>query len=211
MKIGMKRIGMSMLIVIILFSAVIAFALPGMPHKFFGDVMIDGLPAPDGLWVEAVIDGVFYEWGLTSGGQYGWDIADLFNVPADDPDTSEKEGGVSGDWVEFYVDGFYADTAYFENGASTWFDLHVTTTVYELQLYAGWNLIGLPFIPDDPSIEVVLGDILYHVESVWTYDAWSGYWSSYSPYAPSDLTMMVDGKGYWIKVWEDVLWEMGTG
>ena len=43
------------------------------------------------------------------------------------------------------------------------------------------------------------------------FDGETGYWSSYAPGAPSDLTEMVDGKGYWIKVSADVLWEIDTG
>jgi len=70
----------------------------------------------------------------------------------------------------------------------------------EIVLFEGWNLIGLPFTPEDPSIEVVLADILDNVESVWAYDGETGYWFSYSPGAPSDLMEMIDRKGYWINI-----------
>lgn len=73
-------------------------------------------------------------------------------------------------------------------------------TTSEILLFEGWNLIGLPFAPENPSIEVVLADIIADVYSVWAYDAVTGLWSSYSPGAPSDLTMMVDDKGYWINL-----------
>ncbi len=73
-------------------------------------------------------------------------------------------------------------------------------------LYEGWNLIGIPFIPDDPSIEVMLSNILPYVEAVWTYDGETDTWSSYSPGAPSNLVEMVGGKGYWIKMNEDITW-----
>jgi len=66
-----------------------------------------------------------------------------------------------------------------------------------------WNLIGLPSRPEDPSIEVVLTDVLGNLESVWAYEGETSTWSSYSPGAPSDLTEMVEGKGYWIKMTED--------
>ena len=78
--------------------------------------------------------------------------------------------------------------------------IDVSTAVYERQLYEGWNLISLPRIPEDPSITVMLYDIIDYVESVWTYNAATGLWLSYSPGAPSDLTKMVDGKGYWISM-----------
>jgi len=69
--------------------------------------------------------------------------------------------------------------------------------VTDISLSVGWNLVSLPLIPDDSSIEVVLAGLV-GVKSVWTYDA--GIWYSYSPGAPSDLTEMVDGEGYWMSM-----------
>lgn len=86
-------------------------------------------------------------------------------------------------------------------GSSQVFSQQSTTS--EIALFEGWNLIGLPLVPEDPSIEVVLSEILDHVESVWAFDGEIDTWSSYSPGAPSDLTEMVDGKGYWIKMKAD--------
>lgn len=208
MKLDKKRISAVTLILIALISVSISMvlAVPGIPHQFYGAVTVDGLPAPDWLYVDAYIDGVLYEWVYTEGGEYGW--ATMFKVVADDPDTLLKEGGVAGDWVDFYVDGFYATSFIFANGGSTSLDLDVTTTAYELQLYAGWNLIGIPGIPVDPTIDVMLGNILPYVESVWTYDGGTGYWSSYNPYGPGDLDYMFDGKGYWIKMIANIIWEI---
>jgi len=210
MKIETRRINAVMLVVLIAVSTTIVFAVPGMPHQFYGDVTIDGLPAPDGAWVDIVIEtadgGEFYYSTSTSEGRYGYDP--LFKVPADDPDTTEIEGGVNGDIVYFYVDLIYATSYVFENGGTNELDLDVSTSVYEIQLYEGWNLIGIPGIPEDPSIEVMLYDIIDCVESVWAYDGETGYWSSYSPYAPSDLTEILDGKGYWIKMTTDMVWEI---
>ena len=73
---------------------------------------------------------------------------------------------------------------------------------YEIPLYEGWNLIGIPFIPDDPSIEIVLSEIIDCVECVWAFDGQTKTWSSYLPAVPKlgDLTEMVAGRGYWILV-----------
>ncbi len=81
----------------------------------------------------------------------------------------------------------------------------------ELALFEGWNLIGIPFCPEDPSIELMLYDILDYVESVWTYEAYTGTWLSYTPGAPSNLTQIIEGKGYWIKVSTTLVWELGIG
>ncbi len=71
--------------------------------------------------------------------------------------------------------------------------------VTDITLSEGWNLVSLPLIPTDPSVTVVLSGLV-GLESVWSYDATTEQWSSYSPGAPSDLTEMVDGYGYWIEM-----------
>jgi len=69
-------------------------------------------------------------------------------------------------------------------------------------LQKDWNLISLPLVPANSSISSVLSLLLKEglLESVWTYDAETGTWHSYSPGAPPDLTTMVDGKGYFLKM-----------
>jgi len=79
------------------------------------------------------------------------------------------------------------------------------TDTCEIPLFVGWNLVGLPCMPEDPSIEVVLSEIIYYVECVWTFDGEAKTWSSYSPGAPSNLAEIVDDKGYWIKVNTDAI------
>jgi hypothetical protein len=73
---------------------------------------------------------------------------------------------------------------------------------YPIELYKGWNLISLPLVPANSSISSVLSLLLKEglLESVWAYDAETKTWHSYAPGAPPDLTTMVDGKGYFIKV-----------
>ena len=73
----------------------------------------------------------------------------------------------------------------------------VPVAEYDIALSAGWNLISLPLIPENSTIEAVLTD-LDGVEAVWSYEA--GTWYSYAPDVPSDLTEMTDGKGYWIEM-----------
>jgi hypothetical protein len=75
-------------------------------------------------------------------------------------------------------------------------------TWYPVELYPEWNLISLPLVPANSSINNVLSLLLKEglLESVWTYDAETKTWHSYAPGAPPDLTTMVDGKGYFIKV-----------
>jgi hypothetical protein len=89
-------------------------------------------------------------------------------------------------------------TDYAENTASVLVEVEILEAqrAYAIELYKGWNLISLPLIPNDSSIEVILADIAAVVDRVWTYDAETKLWSGW----PGTLTEMVDGKGYWIKM-----------
>ncbi len=73
---------------------------------------------------------------------------------------------------------------------------------FDIPLKPGLNLISLPLVPDDSAIETVLASILDQVETVWHYDTTGPVpeWRSYGPGAPSDLTTMKDGLGYWVKI-----------
>jgi len=72
-------------------------------------------------------------------------------------------------------------------------------TAYNIGLYAGWNLISLPLIPDDSSIDVVLSGVS-EISSVyyWYNDGTSTGWQSYVPGSGGTLTAMEDGKAYFI-------------
>jgi len=89
------------------------------------------------------------------------------------------------------------------NEANATITVEVTTSLtgYNVELVEGWNLVSLPLIPTDSSIEIVLGDADAVTEVVWSYDAEATEWYMYNSSAPeaSDLSTMVDGKGYWIK------------
>ena len=204
MKVERRKLAIILLLSLALTSFALVYAIPQPPHKFYGSVTVGGVAAPDGTIVLAKIDGTLYEATTTTGGAYGWDP--MFNVPADDTDTGPVEGGVTGDTIEFYVNGIYATSYTFAVGGMTQLNLEITVDAYEIQLYAGWNLIGIPFIPVNPSIEVMLSNILLHVEAVWAYDGDTGFWSSYRPGAPSDLSEIIDGRGYWIKMPSDMVW-----
>gem|GEM_PF-1980653 len=74
----------------------------------------------------------------------------------------------------------------------------------DISLSEGWNLISLPLIPDDSSIDVVLADISNSVNMVEYYynnGPEDQGWLWYQPgVAESTLTTMEDGKGYWVNM-----------
>jgi PKD repeat protein len=99
-------------------------AVPQPSHQFYGTVTIAGEPAPDGTLIEAVINTTVYATTTTLDGKYGY--TPVFKVPADDPDTPQKEGGKDGDIVHFYAARTYATNYTFASGATTQLDLAIT-------------------------------------------------------------------------------------
>ena len=103
------------------------WALPEPPHKFFGTVTIGASPADGGVSVEARIGNVQFSQlvagdgtatssaSTESDGRYG--ISKSFQVCGDDLSSVQKEGGVNGDAVQFFVNGVLATTSV--NGSTT--------------------------------------------------------------------------------------------
>jgi len=77
-----------------------AQASPEMPYGIWGSVIINGKPAPDGTEVTASINGTQITSIKTiAGGIY------TLTIPADNPTTKQKEGGVKGDIVSYNING----------------------------------------------------------------------------------------------------------
>ncbi|MDD5312725.1 MAG: hypothetical protein PHO26_06805 [Dehalococcoidia bacterium] len=110
--------------------AVPASAIPPAPHQFYGNVYVGGVAASSGTTIIARINGVQMGPSTTvdSQGRYGYS-SPLFRVPADNPDTAEKDGGVTGDTIQFFVGGTQAYQSYvFQVGGNTNLDLTVAGT-----------------------------------------------------------------------------------
>ena len=122
MEIKKKTLVLSAILMLVLLCDA-AMAIPMPPHQFAGNVTIDGKPAPDGTVVSARIGGVEYVREETVNGKYGF--REPFRVPTDDPDTAEKEGGVNGEVVEFYVNNELAANATFSFGGMTNLNLKI--------------------------------------------------------------------------------------
>lgn len=74
-----------------------------------------------------------------------------------------------------------------------------TPQTCDISLGRGWNLISVPYLMEDESIEAVLGDISENVAVVQYFDANMQSWLTYAPGNDSStLTTIEDGKGYWI-------------
>ena len=79
---------------------------------------------------------------------------------------------------------------------------------HTLPLEAGWNLVALPAVPQDPDLQGLLAPLEDKVISAWSFDALSGSWRGYNPAIPelSDLNFLVPGVGYWIQMNESAEW-----
>lgn len=80
--------------------------------------------------------------------------------------------------------------------------LHKETN--DIVLYSGWNLISSPLIPEDTSLEVVLGDLIANgsVDLVTTFTG-GGQMPTESRWEPpvvEQLGTIEDGQGYWFKM-----------
>lgn len=111
------------LISIGLFLPVFVFAQsPSLPHQFFGSVSFVNSAAPNGLLIEAKINGSVVGSSLISGGNYGYNPNLLFAL--------DNSGVNAGKIIEFYVDGIKAnETAVFVNGNSSKLNLIIPASL----------------------------------------------------------------------------------
>jgi hypothetical protein len=92
-------------------------------------------------------------------------------------------------------------------------DLGGVAYAYTVSLVAGWNLISLPVVPDDPVVVNMLRSLAGSgkLVSVWGYTGTPRTWKYYLPGKASTLTSLNDGYGYWVYMRSaDTLYVSGT-
>lgn len=119
MKTEIQKIFLFVFIVMIMSGSAVFALAPGVPHRFFGTVSVNGAPAADGTMVSAKIGGATVSTTTTSGGKYGYSSS-IFYV--EDPNSNRK-----GSTIQFFVNGVDSGaTAIYDNGESTNINLAVT-------------------------------------------------------------------------------------
>lgn len=101
-------------------------AVPPLPSSFYGTVTVNGANLPEGTLVQAKIDKkiVGYTQTILHEGKSVYAI----DVPGDDSSTSQVEGGVRGDVIQFIVGGLTAnETGTWNSGTFVEFNLTVTS------------------------------------------------------------------------------------
>lgn len=120
----MKKQKIFFSIVLFLLVSIFIYAVPpSIPATILG--FINQGDAPEGLLLEARIDGQSYAETLSEkmGGSTGYTLV----VPGDDPDTPEKDGGVSGDKVSIYVEDILAaETVWLPGGEQINLDIDLS-------------------------------------------------------------------------------------
>jgi hypothetical protein len=97
--------------------------------------------------------------------------------------------------------------------AASWsITLPTTKSNSVVPLRAGWNLVGYPW-REARALPDALGSLSGYCEVVYGYlpQGYTGIWQRYVPGYPDvqqSLRVMEPGKGYWISVTEDCLWQV---
>ncbi|KKQ96120.1 MAG: hypothetical protein A2W71_00690 [Candidatus Nealsonbacteria bacterium RIFCSPLOWO2_02_39_8] len=134
---------------------VIVFAQsPGIPHQFFGAAQFASGAIPNGLSIQAKINGVVVGGSVTAGGSYGYNPNLLF--------VTDSQNTNAGKTIEFYVSGIKAnETAIFANGNSTQLNLIVPGSVGVITKSEGEAITQQEAIitPTSPML-INMGDLL---------------------------------------------------
>jgi len=135
------------------------------PCWFYGNVSVDGLPAQDNLNITAVIRGTNLNWEtVTKNGTYGWTAmgSSSFYIPGDNLTSPNKDGGVDGDMVDFYVSGAKTNqSTVFEASSSKRVDLAVDFTPKDEDNGGNWLTSNLYLWFAAVGIIIVVSAVLW--------------------------------------------------
>jgi len=118
---------------------------PGIPHQFYGNVIMNEIPVTSGT-VEVAINGKFVKSTPISSGKYGYDPLFLIQDP---------EYTFNGKLITFYVNGIEVTTYIFENGGITNLDL-----IFNYSGYCGDGVLEYGEECDDGVLNGILCDNL---------------------------------------------------
>lgn len=124
---GMARIILGIAAVIIISSAG-AYAVLGECQPY-GDATYEGQPVADGLEVKAFIGEIIVAQSATIG--RGYSLA----IPADNPETVEKDGWVAGDVITIHINGRIATPSFQAFAGSERHNLEVNTLDIKLDTW----------------------------------------------------------------------------
>lgn len=110
-----------------LFIVTPVLAVPVLPSSFYGTVKVKNENVPDGVLIQALIDGKVYAEGLTQ--TYQGNSVYSLDITGDDTTTDAREGGRDGDTVQFTIAGAQAkQTGTWHSGTNAELNLTVENT-----------------------------------------------------------------------------------
>jgi hypothetical protein len=176
--------------------------------------------------VDIVLDSPNYEINLSK----GWNLISLPLVQSDTSLTNVLSS-ISGNYniVQWFnaSDGkwhsTYDDLTDLDHTMGFWIHMKTDDTLIvigdipnssSIQLYKGWNMVGNPKFCNW-GIDYILNPIAGNYSAVQWYDAAdkNDPWKQYHVDKPSeknDLKSMTSGRGYWIKVEQDCVWDLSN-
>lgn len=104
-------------LIVLMLSANVALAIPGIPNAFYGSVIWNGQSAPDGTTVAAKINGVQVANITTVGGKYGYPLGTFL---VDDPNSDRV-----GKTINFFVNNIDTGQTAVFSGAQYSFTLNL--------------------------------------------------------------------------------------
>jgi len=107
---------------------------------FYGEAYIDNSPAVNGTKIEAYIESTKFAEGIMDRS-----LLYTIEIPADDPATTEKEGGINGEIVKFFIEGNFAGFGEFEKDKTKLLNLNSSSQITIVQPQEG-NLNTLPIL-----------------------------------------------------------------
>jgi len=109
------------IVAILVIYASLVFAVPGIPHQFYGNVEVNDQPVPDNTVIIATVEGDTYT-TVTTDSKYGYS-PNIFYVE----DPNGNRGGTNPETINFFIGGKEVRSYVFENNGYTKLDFSLTT------------------------------------------------------------------------------------
>ena len=116
----MQRNKFILVLLVVFLATFVAASFPGIPHQFYGKVIINGNSHTSGV-ISAEINGEEVAIGEFEDGEYGYDPLFLIEDP---------ENNFDGKLITFYINGVVAKTYTFKNGAVTKLGICITLSSF---------------------------------------------------------------------------------
>ncbi|MCL0105009.1 Ig-like domain-containing protein [Dehalococcoidia bacterium] len=169
---------MILLLLVSFFPTPALASIPPLPHAFWGDLTINGEPAPVGTTVEARVQGGLV--GIEGNPLITTQVGKYGGPGAFDPKLIVQGDIEPGAIIEFYVNGFKADQTYeFTPGGITRLDLSVVIPRYILTIAIdppASGTVSLSPEPDPDGRYTARTEVTLTAEPAagWRFDHWSG-------------------------------------